>query len=108
MNDFIENDESSDNQSEFYHRKSGPAMSKFFRKTSSTTSKATKASLSSDGVDESALKDDFFKTLVAQLSDDDEEKMEEPSVPTKKRAKKEKKAKKSKGSKAEGISFVKM
>lgn len=73
MKDFIEEDEEEkdkDSQSQFYNRRN---ISKFFRTDIDKLSNNIQSSSKASSVDKyTALKEDFFKNLVAQLSDDEE------------------------------------
>ena len=78
MKDFIEDDEEEDvkdTQNQFYNRRN---VSKFFRNEIDETSNNTQGNSKTTVVDKStALKDDFFQNLVAQLSDEEESQGEE-------------------------------
>ena len=82
MKDFIEETEEDCKAQIKNQRSSGPSISKFFRATS-TNSTNLNQHKRTEYVDKSALKDDFFKNLVAQLSDEEEEEESANDIETK-------------------------
>lgn len=76
MKDFIEENGEDLKAQLKNQRPSGPSISKFFRATSTNSSNLNQHKRT-ESVDKSALKDDFFKNLVAQLSEEEEDDEEE-------------------------------